>query len=64
MNQEIGINTHTHIYKHSHLYSPRVLDITGRAELRTKMDTQQPIIYMSEQIIQLQNTNLSGIYSF
>lgn len=32
------------------LYSPRVLDITGRAELRTKMDTQQPMIYKSEHI--------------
>lgn len=35
--------------RHAHLYSPRVLDITGRAELRTKMDTQQPMIYTSEQ---------------
>lgn len=36
-------------HKHAHLYSPRVLDMTGRAELRTKMDTQQPMIYISEQ---------------
>lgn len=26
------------------MHSPRVLDMTGRAELRTKMDTQQPMI--------------------
>lgn len=38
-----------HIFKRAKLYSPRVLDITGRAELRTKMDTQQPMIYAQEQ---------------
>lgn len=39
------------VMAHWHLYSPRVLDITGRAELRTKMDTQQPMICIWEQII-------------
>lgn len=34
------------IQKHSHekAYSPSVLDITGKAELSTRMETQQPMI--------------------